>query len=357
MSFEFYAYFGSAILSVILTGLTVLVFHKYFQIGKDGDRGPQKTHKGSVPRIGGLAIFFVLAGTLIFLNSKTLLLLMVAAFPVFFAGAIEDFTGGVSAEIRFISSLISGGLFVWITGYSITKVDVDAVNFLFRAPVISTVVTVIAISALVNAFNIIDGLNGLAAGAATIMLLGFSVLGSETGAMTYSNICFFVLAPIVGFLFWNFPFGKIFLGDGGAYLLGAIIAGLSIIMPEDNPGISPFASLMIVIFPLYELGRSAIRRASTRGVNAFDPDDRHLHSLIFVTLKSRTGLSTLSQNSLSALLTLILPLISCLWAVLFFDDKFLLLAGVFCFICLYETIIMILCLLEKDHKKSRIDEN
>ena len=105
-----------------------------------------------------------------------------------------------------------------------------------------------------------DGLNGLAAATAMLMIASFGLLAEKFGDTELAMICFLLIASGAGFVVWNFPFGKIFLGDSGAYLLGALAATLSVMLPERNAEISPFSSLLIVIYPFYELIRSFVRR-------------------------------------------------------------------------------------------------
>ena len=136
--------------------------------------------------------------------------------------------------------------------------------------------------------------------------------GRQAGDILLSGACFSLMALIVGFFIWNFPFGKIFLGDCGAYFIGAIVAGVSIMLPENNKELSPFASLMIIIFPLYELLRSRIRRIFTSGFRAFEPDRKHFHSVLFRVIEVSTQYPNYLQNSLAALFTLLFPLFCCI---------------------------------------------
>ena len=142
----------------------------------------------------------------------------------------------------------------------------------------------------------------------------------------------------MGFLFLNFPYGKIFLGDGGAYLLGFMVAGIAVIVPERNADISPFASLLIVAFPFYELIRSTFRRMAQKGESAFQPDNRHLHSLTFKFILQRFSLNARQSNYLSTLLVLLFPAFTVGWSLAFYDNRSLLAIGTFLFILAYEFV-------------------
>ena len=128
MDSEIYQYAVIFALSFGLSGTIVLVLHRLYYFGSDRVKGPQKIHDGSVPRVGGLAIFVSLVVCLAFIDELPLPLLVslvVATTPIMIAGLLEDFTGSISPKLRLICSLISGFLFCWITGYRITNVDVD----------------------------------------------------------------------------------------------------------------------------------------------------------------------------------------------------------------------------------------
>ena len=336
MSAEVFIYLFAFLTSSLISGAIFWRSHQCNAVGRDRLPGPQKIHQGAIPRIGGMAIIAGLFVCLALSQMPLLLLLIIAAAPVFLAGIVEDFTGSVSAKLRLVVSLFSGCLFCWMTGYQITSIGIDAFDFLLEITVISFVVTSLAVGAMVNALNIVDGLNGLA-GATTFLMIGsFGVLSGQFGDFELQIICFSIVTTSLGFFVWNFPFGKIFLGDGGAYFLGALAAGIAVLLPERNDGISPFSSLLIVIYPFYELVRSTIRRILAKGYRALEPDNKHLHSLIYRYVSSRILMAKPIQNSLASAIVLILPLLCCFWAVMFANERSLLVSGVFAFILLYE---------------------
>ena len=301
--------------------------------------GPQKIHQGVVARTGGVAIFtaaFIAAGLL---YKPLILLFFFALIPVFLSGVVEDLTGLVSVKIRFFASLITGYLFCWTTGYQITEIDIDAFRTVLALPVVSFTVTALAVAAMANALNIVDGLNGLAGISAMLMIAAFGALSLELGDQPLQTICFSLFFAILGFLIWNFPFGKIFMGDGGAYFLGALIAGVAVLLPERNDRVSAFFSLLTIIYPLYELIRSLIRRSITNGMHAFEADNRHLHSIVYKNISSRLMISSSMKNSLSALVVLFLPLSCCVWAIKYYSDRSMLILGIFLFILMYEVFM------------------
>jgi UDP-N-acetylmuramyl pentapeptide phosphotransferase/UDP-N-acetylglucosamine-1-phosphate transferase len=258
--------------------------------------------------------------------------------PALLAGLVEDFTGRVSAHLRFFASLFVGGIFCLVSGYNISSVNIALIDLFLSVPVISICLTILAIASLANSINIIDGLNGLAGSSTVFMTISFGFLASQSGDDQLSIICYTLAASCFGFLLLNFPFGKIFLGDGGAYFLGSLLAAISIIIPERNADISPFSSLLIVIYPFYELCRSFVRRILTAGEHVFWADDKHLHSLVFRYMKTHSNLSLHIQHTLSSLIMMTLPLTCCCWAIFFSGDLVSLIFGVFAFVIVYEIL-------------------
>jgi UDP-N-acetylmuramyl pentapeptide phosphotransferase/UDP-N-acetylglucosamine-1-phosphate transferase len=133
--------------------------------------------------------------------------------------------------------------------------------------------------------NIIDGFNGLAGGVSIIALLSFSTASYIQGDHLIFNISLVLLFTVAGFFAWNFPKGRIFLGDGGAYLIGFLFAMISILLVNRNPEISPWFPLVILAYPVFDTIFSIYRRSSN-GSSALKADRYHLHSLIYKHISS-----------------------------------------------------------------------
>jgi UDP-N-acetylmuramyl pentapeptide phosphotransferase/UDP-N-acetylglucosamine-1-phosphate transferase len=264
------------------------------------------------------------------------------AAPVFVVGMIEDLIAGVSARVRFLASLGAGLCFCLFTGYAITDVKLEVLAVVLAVTFLSVGLTALAVASLSNAINMIDGLNGLAAGTLIILLAAVAFVGyAITDALT-AFMALAILASVAGFAVWNYPFGRVFLSDGGAYFLGALLAGIVIIIAERNAAVSPFFSLFIVIYPFYELVRSTLHRMMTRGARPFAPDNKHLHSLVFKAVAVHTDMSTTAQNAVSSAIMLLFPLITAVLAVKWFDDRGLLIIGILGFVGVYEATVMTL---------------
>lgn len=339
MSIEGFIFLIVFVISVLVSGVAYWLVQQHKNFGKDTQGGPQKVHRGNVARTGGVAIFIAVFLASFFSHSPLLLLLIFVGTPVFVAGFIEDVTNSVGAKTRLLTSLATGCLFCWVTGYTITNVDARAIGYFLAIPVVSFLVTSLAVAAMTNAVNIVDGLNGLAGGASILMISSLGALSIQHGDDELFVICCILGSSSLGFLVWNFPFGKVFMGDGGAYFLGALIAGIAVLLPERNHEISPFSSLLIILYPFYELVRTSVRRFVANGVQMLEADDQHLHSLIYKIISSHVPIAKPLQNSLASLLVLPLPLGCCAWAFQFFDNRTFLIVGIFSFLLLYEVLL------------------
>ena len=137
-----------------------------------------------------------------------------------------------------------------------------------------------------NSVNIIDGFNGLAGGTVAICLVALGLIARNCGDFALMHVCFIVCAVTIGFLLVNFPFGKLFLGDGGAYMLGFMLAWLAVSLAYRNPAVSAWAPLLACAYPIFETLFSIARRMWARS-HPGQPDSHHLHSLINVAISAR----------------------------------------------------------------------
>ena len=307
--------------------------------------GPQKIHTDPTPRIGGLGLIIAMFVQALFLpdeSSQLLLMILVAVLPVFLSGFAEDVTNSVSPRVRLLTSFIAGVSFCGLTGIWVTDVELWVANYILSINGVGFMFTVLALASLSNAFNIIDGLNGLSIGTALLMSLTIAVLathGNDSVMMVLAT-CF--AASLFGVLLFNFPFGKIFVGDGGAYFMGAMIAAMAVLLPERNDVVSPYASAIIVIYPFYELMRSFLRRLVGDGAAPMQPDSKHLHSMMFQFVRQHCPVKSALQNSIASCVVFILPLLNCVWALSYFDDRDKLIIGMLGFIVVYEATMRVL---------------
>lgn len=274
----------------------LLVRYRALHLPVTGDRPgglPQKVHEEPTPRIGGLAVVCGLlaasiTGTLGGVVTAPFLWLMVAALlPAFLGGFAEDLTRRIGPLVRLLMTLVSAALaFVWLDA-NLYRSDVAWLDAAFSRWPLSLAGTLLAVAGLAHAMNIVDGCHGLSAGVGVLALLALSVVAQCAGDLQLASLGFAAAGAYTGFLLLNWPFGRIFLGDGGAYLLGTTLAIVSAQLVGRHAGVSPWFPLVLVIYPVWETLFSMLRRATLHRSPIGAPDARHLHSLVHRHLMAR----------------------------------------------------------------------
>ena len=269
----------------------------------DSHLGVQKFHTEATPRIGGVAILVGCALTWSFAAPALQAILgplLLAGAPAFVFGLAEDLTKRVSISKRLLATMASGVLAWAITGQSITHVSVPGLDWLLGFTVLSVAFTAFAVGGVANAINIIDGFNGLAAGTLIIILCALALMAGALGDTDLVQTCLVLAAVVLGFALLNWPMGKLFLGDGGAYFLGFAVAWLAVLLLNRHPEVSAWAPLLVCGFPFLEVIFSIIRRWRRRA-SPGDADCLHLHSLVKRRIVRRwlPHASTLVRNSVT----------------------------------------------------------
>ena len=257
----------------------------------DDLKAVQSSHTVAVSRIGGLAVFFSLAllvplSFFFSLIAQKLMWLTVSAIPLFLAGFLEDLGHRVSPRKRLAAAFISSILVILIFDVWVTRLDIPFVDNLLDFAPLGILFTVFAAAGVSHAFNLIDGLNGFSSYVTISIALSLSLIAVE-GNQKDISVYFWLLTSIVlGFLILNFPKGKIFLGDAGAYVLGQILVWLAIILVNLDKSIHSFAILLVFFWPVADT-LLAIWRRWKMGARADRPDRLHFHQLTMRFLEIR----------------------------------------------------------------------
>lgn len=305
--------------------------HIHGRYSADSDLGGvQKFHVQPVPRVGGIAItaaLFACWGALCYRDrpeQHVFLQLLLVAMPAFASGLFEDVSKRGGVVLRMACIVISAGLAWWLLDIRVLRLDVPGLDRILAAPAVSFVFTVIALAGVTNAMNFIDGYNGLAAAVAAIMLTGIGYVGFLQSDYVVWSLSIAGIGACMGFLFWNWPRGLIFLGDGGAYLLGFWIAGLAVMLVYRNAQVSPWFAFLLVSYPVVETIFSVLRRLS-RQSNPGMPDAAHLHQLVYKRLMRWTVGSPdprhkVFRNSMTSPYLWLLSSLGVIPAVLFWNN-------------------------------------
>ncbi len=320
-------------LAVTFVGCVFLVMTKRWhgKVSMDEAQGIQKFHTAPTPRVGGVPI--VLGLWVAWLNAEQLLQelvlpILIAGMPAFLFGFAEDITKRVSVLQRLLATFASGVLAWYITDYSLTRVDVWGVDSLLQITVISVIFTAFAVGGVANSINIIDGFNGLASTASSLAFLGYGLIAYQLGDTTLAGVSLVLAACVWGFFWVNWPFGKIFLGDGGSYFVGFSLAWVAVMLLARNPSVSAFAVLLVCVHPVIEVVFSIYRR-KIKSAHPGHPDRLHFHSLVKQRYVRRwfAGLSVGMRNSITGLLVGSMTLTAVCFASLTYNSVSLSLLG------------------------------
>lgn len=212
--------FGASLgVALVLTPLAARAAHR---VGALDEPAGHKTHATVTPYLGGIAVMVALVVVGVVASAghpgSQLLTIVAGAVVMTAVGLLDDLGGGLSPMIR-LGLEASAGVALWLVGIQAGVFAVDALDL---------IVTVVWVVAVVNAFNMTDNMDGLAGGVAAASALGVAVVTAMHGDYLMASFAFAVTGASVGFLRWNFPPARIFLGDAGSMLLGFLVAALTL---------------------------------------------------------------------------------------------------------------------------------
>lgn len=277
-----YLIFGLAVsLGVGLLLVLTQRWHGHFSL--DHTHGVQKFHTKPTPRIGGVAVASGLVAAWVTSAGHEVNALLgpmlLAGVPAFVAGLAEDVTKRVGVVARLLATMLSGVLAWWITGVALNRVDIPLLDDLAAWTPVAVAFTAFAVAGVANAVNIIDGFNGLSSGTVLILLIALGLIAHNQGDPALAMACAATAMAVGGFWLVNFPLGKIFLGDGGAYLSGFCLGWLAVLLLMRHPNVSTWLVLLACAYPVTEVLYSVWRRRRAR-LPSGAPDNLHLHSLV-----------------------------------------------------------------------------
>lgn len=283
---------ATAFLLVIFAIPSIITVAKLIGLyDKPNDR---KLHTKKIPRLGGLAIFasFALA-SLIWGKYETingLQYLMAALIILFFSGLKDDIII-LSPYKKLLSQIVASGLVAMFTSIRISHFH--GILGVYEIPLfIGIPLTMFTLIVITNAFNLVDGVDGLAGSLGLVISLTYAIWFAFIGEPGWSIMAFALSGAILGFLFFNFNPAKIFMGDAGSYTVGFLLAVFTIHFLEmNNPllgnadyklGAAPGIAMAIMVIPLYDTLRVFVLRVSKKQ-SPFKADKNHIHHWLLKT--------------------------------------------------------------------------
>ena len=293
--------------------------------------GMRKVHVFPTPRVGGFAVAAGLwAGAFVcsFLDAECdgLALLVACAAPAFVWGIIEDVSKRGAVAVRYALTASAAALAYFLLDARITQLQVPVLDQLLEFSVFAFVFTVFAVAGVAQSMNIIDGLNGLAGVTGLCASIGLAIVAAIVGDSFVLSAACMLGGSLFGFLAVNYPRGRIFLGDGGAYLVGLLLAELSVLLVHRNSEVSPWLPLILLLYPIWETLFSMVRRAWHRR-SPMKPDALHLHTLVYRRVVRWKGFEAkpsdyVIRNSIASLYLWVIPVVGALFGLAFWQDSF-----------------------------------
>ncbi len=247
----------------------------------------QSAHSSITPRVGGLGIILTILLMAFYspegVKDRYLYLALASCF-LFAAGFLEDLGFGVSPRMRLLAAAISSIAVIVLLDVWLDTIGVPYLDHLVSFWGIGIPLTLLVTVGLANGFNLIDGVNGLAGFTAITATVCLAYIARIAGYGDLSDLCIMLAAGIIGFWMLNFPFGMIFLGDAGAYVIGFVIGWFAISLAINVPEATPWAILLTIFWPVADTGL-AIYRRSTRKTAKMRPDRLHVHQIVMRVLE------------------------------------------------------------------------
>ena len=254
----------------------------------DKPRDDRRVHNRPIPRFGGMGIFLGSMAAMIIpagMNSS-IRVAMLGGFMMYALGVADDILD-LKPMVKFSGQLLTA-TFVFFMGIRIRFINLmilpatqDSKVLLYFGAGIAYVITVLWIVGITNAVNLMDGLDGLAAGSTAIMSLSLAYVayihGIRLGMMPVCVAFCAIAAGCLGFLPYNFSPAKTFMGDGGALYLGYMIAVLSVISPLKRATmVGAIIPMLVLAVPIFDTAFAMVRRVF-RHESIMKADRGHLH--------------------------------------------------------------------------------
>ena len=234
---------------------------------------------------------------------------LLAGIVVFGVGLREDLHRDMSPMVRLLAAFISAAMAIILSGAVVPRFGIPYADGIFSFFVVGVLVTLLWSAGTCHALNLIDGLNGLASGYSMLAAAAYFAIGGLTGNSDVQLVSATLFAAIFGFFVLNWPYGRLFLGDAGAYVIGHTLAWLGIILLVRDPMGAGLAAILILFWPVADTAFAIVRRKLLEK-DTDQPDRLHFHHVVARSLRllMNKEISPVMLNSAATLL--LLPVIA-----------------------------------------------
>ena len=255
------------------------------------------TKKKTIPLSGGLILIILIITKFNSIDINLLYFLL----SIFFIGFLADLRILISPLGRFTFQILFILLFILILNLSVSEIRISWFDELLLNRYFNIFFVLFCFLVLINGSNFIDGNNALAIGYYSLVIFSILSLSNELNTnKEYENLLILFFISLIVLLIFNI-FNKLYLGDGGVYLISTLIGFLLIKLYSDNQNISPFFVVNLLWYPSFEIFFSLVRKLRTQ-YSPMDPDTQHLHQLIFKKLLNHFSNNFVMCNSLTGIM-------------------------------------------------------
>jgi len=244
--------------------------------------GGRKIHKEIKPLLGGLSLYLAcVVAIIIFIPVTSKLAAIILGSTIIVLLGLVDDIYNINPSLKLFGQILAAVVLVLLNHHHFQVLLDYLQKKLYLPHPVSLAFMVLWIVLMTNAFNLIDGMDGLAVGTAAIITIGMAVVAGIKGQFSLMAVMLVVLGACLGFLPYNFPPAKIFMGDTGSMLLGFLLGTLylHLIATEPFSASLVLASAFIFAYPVIDTVFAIIRRLLS-GQPIFQGDQGHIHHLL-----------------------------------------------------------------------------
>lgn len=267
----------SLIFTIIIIPIIIKIAHKNELFDSIDHR---KIHVGNIPRLGGIGFILATVFSYYILCLKLQITvdnyIIFAVCIIFMTGVIDDLIT-IKPVFKLLSQIIAITIVVYFRDFTLSNILVPYTDFYFNFGIFKYILTVLWIIGISNAINLLDGMDGQAGGVSYIAAMFIGISAMIFKEYTIAIINFSLAGSLFGFLIFNLPPAKIFMGDSGSLTIGFILAiqPLMFSSPESK-GKMILVTIAVLLVPILDVFTAIIRRTRLK-ISFFEPDRGHIH--------------------------------------------------------------------------------